>query len=103
MSRKKRLVIGIVLLCFASVLLPGKAFSPQAEKSLAAPPPNSDVQSKEVSPGPQNIKEKIGIYVFIAWLWGAIFVLIYFLKLKIIEADRLCLFRFFQHQDKEKP
>lgn len=44
---------------------------------------------EKIIPSPQNIKESTGIYVFVAWMWIAIVVLIYILRLKIREADRL--------------
>jgi hypothetical protein len=49
---------------------------------------------EKVIPSPQNIKEQTGIYVFLAWMWIAIVVLIYILRLKIREVDRLHRLRF---------
>jgi hypothetical protein len=49
---------------------------------------------EKIIPSPQNIKESTGIYVFVAWMWIAIFVLIYVLRLKIREVDRLLKLRF---------
>lgn len=46
-------------------------------------------KEEKIIPSPQNIKESTGIYVFVAWMWIAIFVLIYILRLKIREVDRL--------------
>ena len=57
-------------------------------------------QPESVVPGPGNIKEATGIYVFIGWLWLSLGVLIYLLRLKIREADRLRDSRYF---DPEKP
>lgn len=51
-------------------------------------------QEKKIIPSPQNIKEQTGIYVFLAWMWIAIVVLIYILRLKIREVDRLHKLRF---------
>ncbi len=50
---------------------------------------------EKIIPSPENIKESTGIYVFLAWMWIAIFVLIYILRLKIKEVDRLYRLRFF--------
>ena len=59
----------------------------------------SDTQEKQepeqIIGAPQDIKQKTGIWVFVTWIWVSIFVLIYFLRLKIIEADRLYRIRFF--------
>jgi hypothetical protein len=62
------------------------------------------IQAKEdqekIIPSPQNIKESTGIYVFVAWMWIAIFVLIYILRLKIREVDRLLKLRFLSAKKK---
>lgn len=59
----------------------------QAEK-------NAKTQEK-VKPAFKNIKEKTAAYVFLGWIWVSIFVLIYFLRQKINEVDRLYRSRFF--------
>jgi hypothetical protein len=62
------------------------------------------IQAKEnqekIIPSPQNIKESTGIYVFAAWMWIAIFVLIYILRLKVREVDRLLKLRFLSAKKK---
>jgi hypothetical protein len=50
--------------------------------------------------GPQNIKESTGIFVFVAWMWLAIFVLIYILRLKIKEVGRLLEIRYLSEKKK---
>ena len=59
---------------------------------------NEKIQVKKnqekIIPSPKNIKESTGIYVFVAWMWIAIFVLIYILRLKIREVDRLYMLQF---------
>lgn len=55
---------------------------------------------EKIIPSPQNIKESTGIYVFVAWMWIAIFVLIYILRLKIREVDRLLKLRFLSAKKK---
>jgi hypothetical protein len=57
-------------------------------------------QEEKIIPSPQNIKESTGIYVFAAWMWIAIFVLIYILRLKIREVDRLLQIRFLSAKKK---
>lgn len=52
-------------------------------------------QPESVVPGPGNIQESTGIYVFIGWLWLSLGVLVYLLRLKIREADRLRDSRYF--------
>ena len=47
-------------------------------------------------PAPKDIKERIGIYVFLAWLWLSLLVMVYFLRLKVKELDRLHALKFFK-------
>ena len=61
------------------------------------------VQAKEepekIVASPQNIKEETGIFVFVGWMWLCIIVLIFFLRLKIREADRLFRLKFFSDEE----
>jgi len=43
----------------------------------------------KVFPAFRNIREKTRTYVFLGWIWAAIFVLIYILRQKVKEVDRL--------------
>ena len=52
-------------------------------------PSPGEEQAEKIQSGPQNIKEKFAIYVFIAWLWISIGIIVFLLLLKIKEADRL--------------
>jgi len=52
-------------------------------------------EPEKIVGAPQDIKQKTGILVFVAWIWVSVLVLIYFLRLKIKEADRLYRLRFF--------
>ncbi len=54
----------------------------------------AEAQPEKLVAGPQNIKEKTAIYVFLAWLWLSIGILVYILRLKIKEADRLHAIKF---------
>jgi hypothetical protein len=55
----------------------------------------AQTQPEKIVPGPQNIKERTAVYVFLGWLWVSIAVLVYFLRLKIKEIDRVYNLRFF--------
>jgi cytochrome b6 len=52
-------------------------------------------EADRIIPSPQNIKEGMAIYVFLGWMWLSVGVLIYFLRLKVKEIDRLYWSRFF--------
>ncbi|MFQ5721254.1 MAG: hypothetical protein ACE5GI_02020 [Candidatus Aminicenantales bacterium] len=45
--------------------------------------------TEKITASPKDIKEKTSIYVFMGWMWLSIFILIYFLRQKIKEEDRL--------------
>ena len=42
-----------------------------------------------IVPAPTDIKQTTAIYVFLGWIWLSIVILIFFLRLKIKEVDRL--------------
>ncbi len=58
------------------------------EKSQKEQAKEESRQEAILKPEFKNIKEKIGVYVFLAWFWLIIVVLIYVLKEQIKEADR---------------
>lgn len=92
MVRKGRIqaLFLIAVYVFSVVFLINSSFAQQA-------PPKKQDESREekIIPSPKNIKEKTFFYVFIGWMWLSIIVLIYFLRLKIRETDRLNKLRFF--------
>lgn len=70
-------------------------------------PPEDPVQEarlteeeEEILPGPTNIKEGTAILVFVGWMWLSIIVLIFILRAKIKEVDRLHHIKFFNETDK---
>ena len=52
-------------------------------------------QPESVVPAPANIREGTAIYFFIGWMWLSIGVIVYLLRLKIREADRLHSSRYY--------
>jgi beta-lactamase regulating signal transducer with metallopeptidase domain len=55
---------------------------------------------EKITSSPANIREAVGIYVFLAWIWLSIIVLVYFLRLKIKEVDRLHRLGYFSGEKK---
>ncbi len=53
-----------------------------------------------IVPGPKDVKQATAIYVFLGWIWLSIGILIFFLRLKIKEVDRLHRLGFFS-EDKD--
>ena len=96
MTAKKKWIALFVLIVFLHSFVLLKIGFAQQEKIETAP----EKASEKIIPGPQDIKESTGMYVFIAWLWLAILVLIFFLRLKIKEVDRLLEIRFLSEKKK---
>jgi hypothetical protein len=66
----------------------------EADQILPVEQQEENVPEKIVG-APQDAKQKTGIWVFVAWMWISVLVLIFFLRLKIKEVDRLYRLRFF--------
>ena len=77
------------------VFLPVFSLAQQPTPPEKAPEIQAQAQSEKIVAAPQNIKEASRIYVFLGWMWISIAVLIYFLRLKIKEVDRLYEIKFF--------
>lgn len=98
MAKKKWLRVFFLLNVFSlSFFLINENFGQQV-----SPEKQSQVEKKaeKIVASPRNIKEATGIYVFIGWMWLAILVLIYFLRLKIREVDRLYHLKYFSAKKK---
>jgi hypothetical protein len=70
---------------------------PPKEKNAAL---QTQAQPEKIIPAAKNIRERTAIYVFVAWLWAAIFILIYIVRLEIKEADRLLDLKFYRDEKK---
>jgi hypothetical protein len=118
-KRKFRIFIYIIFLIFSSFLslftITADAYAAKISFSAfdlaqqTAPPAKSrEAQAKaqpekppeKIIPAPRNIKESTAIYVFLGWMWLSIAVLIYIIRLKIKEADRLYAIKFFSPEKK---
>lgn len=82
------------LFLFAWIGTPYCPAQQDAEQAVTSDPQEKQEPEKIIG-APQDIKQKTGVWVFFAWMWVSILVLIYFLRLKIKEADRLYRLRFF--------
>jgi hypothetical protein len=79
---------------FLSVLLCTSMWAQQSGQSPAPQTETGETQ-EVIRPAPKDIKEAIGIYVFLGWMWLSIFILIYILRHKIKEVDRIYRLKFF--------
>lgn len=53
-----------------------------------------------IVPGPKDLRQATAIYVFLGWIWLSIGILIFFIRLKIKEVDRLHRLGYFS-EDKD--
>ncbi len=67
------------------------------EQSQAA---QAQKEKEKIVPSPKNIKESTDSTVFVGWIWLAVFVLVFFLRLKIKEVDRLYRMGYFSGKKK---
>jgi len=91
--REVFLLILAVSICSSSLFYP-TLLAQQSERS-PAPQIETEGTQEVIEPAPKDIKEAVGIYVFLGWIWISIFVLVYILRQKIKEADRIYRLRFF--------
>jgi len=52
-------------------------------------PAKPKVRTEDIVPGPKDIRERSAVIVFLFWMWFSIAVLLYVLRLKVREVDRL--------------
>ncbi len=99
-KKKKFVVLFVLVISLHSFFLLKPDFAQQVAQKEKTEMAQEEENQEKIIAGPQNIKESTGIYVFVAWLWLAIFVLIYILVLKIKEVDRLLEIRFISEKKK---
>jgi len=99
-KKKKFVALFVLVISFHSFFLLKPDFAQQVAQKEKTGITQEEESQEKIIPGPQNIKESAGIYVFVAWMWLAIFVLIYILMLKIKEVDRLFEIRFISEKKK---
>lgn len=94
---EKRVLILLTLFCFGLTVFSGAAGRSRLKQGSvpAAQVEKTEEVEETIVPGPKDIKQETSLYVFIGWLWLCIGVCVYFLRLKIKEADRLLLLDYF--------
>jgi hypothetical protein len=90
-TRFRRLALGFVLLAAVLGILAAASPGLAAQSAAAAAPQAAPKapQEAEVHPAPLSPRDQVGLYVFLACLWLAIGFLLYFLRLRVREADRV--------------
>ena len=106
-GRTARLGCGFLAVLFAFLIAPDffgaqqtsppPQPAPAAKKAVEAAPAPAKA-GQEVVPGPRNPKERMGLYIFMAWLWVSIIFLVFVLRAKVKEADRLFEAQYFKDE-----
>lgn len=94
-TRGCRLVLCLIILCAVVFFTADKIFAQQTGEEETDKTLLAETMGDKIVPGPASLKEKTGIYVFLAWMWLSILVLVFFLRLKVKEVDRLYRLEFF--------
>jgi hypothetical protein len=84
----------LVCIIGLSLLLSVSVWAQQPEPNVESQTVKDETE-EEIKPAPKDIKEAVGIYVFLGWIWLSIFVLIFILRQKIKETDRIYRLKFF--------
>lgn len=100
LRKKRSLGIFLLVIFFLSFFILECNFAQQVTQEDQEETIQAKEDQEKIIPSAQNIKESTGIYVFVAWMWIAIFVLVYILRLKIREVDRLLKLRFLSAKKK---
>lgn len=95
MFGKRVLILTVLFLFFLVSFAPHFSPAQQVVEEPRTDTAQSEEESGKIIASPQNIKEETGIFVFVGWMWLSIFVLVFFLRLKIREADRLFRLKYF--------
>jgi hypothetical protein len=90
-ARLRRLALGLVLLAtLTGILAAGQAGTAAQNTAVDAPQAvTKPAEETEVQPAPLSPRDEVSLYVFLVCLWLAIAFLLYFLRLRIREADRV--------------
>jgi hypothetical protein len=94
MPRQKIFLFILSGMICAGVVLCAFSWAQEPEPSTESQTLEEEMQ-QEIKPAPKDIKEAIGIYVFLGWIWVSIFVLVFILLQKIKETDRIYRLKFF--------
>lgn len=87
----------LILCLIAWTATPGP---PQPVPPSSNPQASTEPGGERIVPAAKDIRESTGIWVFLGWIWLSILGIVYFLRLKIREADRLFRMKFFSSPKK---
>lgn len=89
-TRRRSLVgTGLLALTLCALVLSSAGLFSQEPPKPPAEKPAVEAAKGETHPPPMAPRDQNRVYVFLAWTWLTIGVLLYILRLKIREADRV--------------
>jgi len=97
---KKPAPVFLLLLVFFLAFFSGYDLAQQETPEEQSQAAQAEKEQEKIVSSPKNIKESTGLYVFVGWIWLAVFVLVFFLRLKIKEVDRLNRLGYFSNKKK---
>jgi len=97
MMNKRRIFWALLVIALVVVGL-GQSLAQEIPPEQPAQKAQVMEDQGKIIPSPKDIKERTAIYVFIGWMWLSITVLIFILRAKIKETDRLYHLRFFSQK-----
>lgn len=98
-TRRSILRSALLVVLLAAGVVSGVAGAVQDVPKPPAAKPAVEAAPKEIHPAFLTPREKNGAYVFVGWIWLSIGVLLYVLRLKVKEADRVFLTGFYEDQE----
>lgn len=94
----KRCLSWALLVCVLAVFCAGNGLTQEIPPKEPTPQAQVGEEEGKIIPSPTNIKEGTAIYVFLGWAWLSILVLVFILRAKIKEVDRLYRIKFFSEK-----
>lgn len=91
MSRRKFFTCCLLIIIFLPSFSQAIFFKNPAKQEVVK---ENKERNNEIQAGPKDIKEETSIYFFLGWMWLSIGVIVYFIRLKIKELDRLTKYGF---------
>lgn len=89
MSRRRRAIAAAGILLLGALLASGWLEARVQESAQASLKPAAAAPGQDKPAAPRPAKERMSVYVILAWVWLSIVVLLGFLRLRVREADRV--------------
>jgi hypothetical protein len=78
---------------------PGAKPAAPAVPAAKKPAKKEVIRTEPIVPAFSGIREETAVYVFYAWLWFSIVIMLYFLRLWVKEADRVYMAKYYEPEE----